>query len=133
MMGASQPFHTRTHRTTSERETVSFINSSSQSGFTVASKVTSSTSISTEFSGNIALVAGKGKLAAGTTGSTEANRSYANDKRHKEELKAKVTEAFVSEFTYMPMKTFRLREGGLVLGDYAFYRLRKWNLDWSFW
>lgn len=59
-------------------------------------------------------------------GSTrESERSYANDSEHKEERRAKATQALVCEFTYMPTKTFRLREGGLVLTPYALYRLRK--------
>ena len=59
-------------------------------------------------------------------GSTkQSERSYANDSEHKEERRAKATQALVCEFTYMPTKTFRLREGGLVLTPYALYRIRK--------
>lgn len=125
MMGVSHPFHTRTHRSTSEKETTSFISSTSQSGFTAASKDRFALSASGQMSVNIIIAAAKVKSSMSVETSRESNSSFANDNEHKAEQKAKVTEAFVSEFTFMPMKTFRLREGGLVLSDYAFYRLSK--------
>jgi hypothetical protein len=130
-MGSTTPFNTRTSRTTSEKEMKSFITSSKHSGFSTAEKGSKSTSGSGQSSLNLGIVGGKIEGSAATQSESEVNESYANDSEHKEEEKTKVTQATVAQYTYMPMKTFRLREGGLVLSQYAFYRLRKYYLSLS--
>ena len=125
MMGVSKPFQTRTHRTTSEKESMRFVNSSSQTGFSMAEKTSSSSSKSTQGKAGGIFTSTKWKTSVARSEEEESKASYANDSKHKQEEKMKVTQAVVSEFTYMPMRTFSLSEGGLILSDYAFYRLRK--------
>ena len=125
MMGPSQPFQTQTHRTTSEKEAMTFVNSASQSGFSMAAKSTSSFSTSTEAKSSGIFASGKISNSTATSKEKGKKSSYANDEKHKQENKVKVTQAIVSEFTFMPMQTFSLAAGGLVLSNYAYYRLRK--------
>lgn len=127
MMGPSCPFKTRTHRTTSESESLSFVTKTSHSGFSTAEKTTSTSSQSTQKKVGGIFTKVNVKNSSSNTNETENTASYANDKQHKEEEKVKVTQCLVSEFTYMPMKAFSLKEGGLMLSDYTYYRLRKWN------
>ena len=124
-MGASNPFQTRTHRTTSEKESMSFAKSSSHTGFSMAEKTFSSSSKSTQGKVSGVFVSGKVKHSSARKKESETEQSFATDSKHNEEEKAKTTQAVVSEFTYMPMRTFSLSEGGLILSDYAYYRLRK--------
>jgi len=125
MMGPSCPFKTRTHRTTSEMESLSFVNKTSHSGFSTAEKTTSTVSNSKQ--GKAGGIFNKVKVTetSANTNETENTNSYANDKQHNEEKNVSLTSAIVTEFTYMPMKAFSLKEGGLMLSDYAFYRLQK--------
>ena len=125
MMGVSKPFQTRTHRTTSEKESMAFVNSSSQTGFSVAEKTSSSSSTSFQAKAGGIFVSLKGKASLARSNEEESKASFATDSKHKQEEKMTVTQAVVSEFTYMPMRTFSLSEGGLILSDYAYYRLRK--------
>jgi hypothetical protein len=127
-MGSTTPFNTRTSRTTSEKEMKSFMTSSKHSGFSTAEKGSKSTSGSVQLSGNLGIAGGKIEGSAGTQSEWEENKSYANDSEHKEEESVNVSQAIVTQYTYMPMKTFRLREGGLVLSEYAFYRLGKYYI-----
>jgi len=64
-------------------------------------------------------------VGTGSESTHEKNVSYSHDFEQKKNMKTKSTQAIVSEFTYMPMKTFRLSESGLVMTEYAFYELQK--------
>lgn len=125
MMGTSQPFQTQTHRTTSEKEAMVFAKSTAQSGFSMAQKSLSSFSSSSQV--NMGGIFSRVKRLTSRASSTEkgSKESYANDAEHMQQEKIKVTQAVVSEFTFMPMQTFNLSVGGLVLSSYAYYRLRK--------
>jgi len=124
MMGPTTPYFSRTHRSTSEAEMTSFVSSSRNSGFSTATKGSTTTSGSGGGKINLGLAGGKAKITSAKTKTNESNGSFSNDSRHKQEMKQKVTEALVSEFMYMPTKTFSLKEGGLVLTDYAYFRIQ---------
>ena len=104
----------------------SFVTSSKHSGFSTAMMGSTSTSGSKQGNVNIAVAGVKGKVTDAVATESETSTSYSNDSEHKQEQRAKVTQALVSEFTLVPLKTFRLREGGLVFTDYAYYRFRKY-------
>lgn len=125
MMGVTTPFRTQTYRTTSESQSNSFIKSSQNSSFSAATKTVSSVSSSSsaKYTGIGFGIEGSGSDA--NENQTNSKTSYANDSQHTEENKETASQAIVSQFTYMPMKTFSLREGGLMLSDYAYFRLRK--------
>ena len=96
MMGVSNPFQTRTHCTTSEKESMRFVNSSSQTGFSMAQKTTSLLSTSSQ-----AKIGGAFNAKASAAGEKEKElkASFANDSKFKQEEKMKVSQAVVSEFT----------------------------------
>jgi hypothetical protein len=124
MMGVTTPFRTQTYRTTSESQSNSFIKSSQNSSFSAATTVSSdSSSSSAKYTG--LGFGGKGSGSDASNSQNDFKTSFANDKTHGEENTKNTSQAIVSQFTYMPMKTFSLREGGLMLSDYAYFRLRK--------
>ena len=106
----------------------SFITSSKQSGFSTAQKGSRTKSGSAQGGVNFIGFGAKGKVSGGQTSTTELNESYVTDTQQKEEERVKVTQAIVAEYMYIPIKTFRLMEGGLVLTKYAYYRLRKFTV-----
>jgi len=125
MMGPSTPFYTRTSRSTSEDEMTSFITSSKQSGFSTAQKASRTKSGSAQGGVNFIGFGAKVKGSGSQTSKTELSKSYATDTQQKEEERVKVTQAIVAEYMYVPIKTFRLMEGGLILTQYAYYRLQR--------
>ena len=125
MMGVTTPFRTQTYRTTSESQSNSFIKSSQNSSFSAATKTVSSVSSSRSAEFNSLGFGGKISGSDANENQNDIQSSFANDKKHSEENTNTTSQAIVSQFTYMPMKTFSLREGGLMLSDYAYFRLRK--------
>jgi hypothetical protein len=127
MMGSSEPFTTHTYRSTSESQTMCFIKQASTNSHSTATKSHSTVSSSTTLHANNWLISGTGKMNSAKGKSKQRNTANASDSESDYEHNQKVTEAVVTEFTFMPMKSVRLVEGGLVLSDYAYYRLRKLN------
>ena len=125
-MGSSQPFRTFTKRCTTETEARSFANSVSTSGYSTATKTVSSKSRSTQGGVNVIVAGAKGKRSTAKKTTDEEKSENVDSTERNEELTSTATQAVVSEFTIMPMKTFRLREGGLNLTPYAYYRLREY-------
>ena len=106
----------------------SFITSSKQSGFSTAQKGSRTKSGSAQGGFNFIGNGAKGKVSGSQTSTTELNESYVTDTQQKEEERVKVTQAIVAEYTYIPIKTFRLMEGCLILTKYAYHRLRKFTV-----
>jgi len=126
MMGASQPFRTFTKRFTTEREANSFMSSVKSSGHSTAFKAFTESSSSKKGGGGIPLFSGAEHEESSATETTSGIEiSTAESSERKEETHTLSTTATILEFTYMPMQTFRLREGGLALSDYAFLRLQE--------
>lgn len=126
MMGASQPFRTFSKRSTSERETKSFISSASHSGFSTAEKSVEDRSKSKSLKHNAIVAGAKGKISSSVQNTSEEKSTNSDSKERNDELAETHTKAIVTEFTIMPMATFRLRESGLALSPYAYYRLREY-------
>ena len=125
LMGPSRPFQSFTKRATTESESKSFENSVKSSGVSTASKSVSTRSRSTKGGYNSILAGAKANRSSSTQNTNERKNEKVDSAERQSELSSQVTQAFVTEFTFMPMKTFRLQEGGLALSQYSYYRLRK--------
>lgn len=126
MMGPSQPFRTFTRRFTRESEERAFATSLESSGTSTVDKAFSGSSSSTSGKYNMISRGGKGKRSSSKKNENTTESTYSDSSERTRELSSKMTFAMVTEFTTMPMQTFRLREGGLSLAPYAYYRLRKY-------
>ena len=114
------PFRTVTERSTNESSMHSFIASSLSSSHGTAKKTKSSVSGSVDttlFKGGLAVV-----NESGSSGGVSNNSGSVD-----EEI-VKSTEACVSEFTFMPMKSFSRSEGSFELSDEAYGRLGKFSV-----
>lgn len=126
MMGVCQPFQTYTHRTTEESEHHDFHKTAHASSRSTASKsIAKNSSASQESVGYI--TSAKHSSRSAQTSTNARNQSNATDNQTDDEHGSKSSTAYVSEMTFMPMKSASLIAGGLVLSDYAYYRLRELN------
>ena len=125
MMGASLPFTTELHRSTSEEERNSFLNTSMHSSQTVARKTTDTNSRSTSAKANSWFSSASGEHTNTTSNTNDDKQTNAVDSKSEETEQNKVKKVFVTEFTYMPVKSVRLNTGGLLLSEFALQQLRK--------
>ena len=120
MMSPALPFATSSYRTTSETEMTSFINSARNSGLSTAEKRKRTVAKSSKSGLNVWLIAmSKEQAQSKITGKTE--KAIDSDQNELLGTQTEMTsEVFMSEFTFMPMKSFSLEERGLRLTNYAY-------------
>jgi hypothetical protein len=120
MTSPDLPFRTTTHRTTSEKEMNSFLKSTESSGLGTASKINQKKSRSTKEAMNFAIVVAEKRSTSANVSEEEKTASNSQERNANEEMSRMGTEAMISEFTFMPMKSFFLEERGLRLTNFAF-------------
>ena len=129
MTSPDLPFRTSTYRTTSETEMNSFIKSTENSGLGTANKIKDRKSRSSQINANFALVAGiQTNTSAGISEEGKKNTSSTGMENSVKQSKLG-TEAVVSEFTFVPMKSFTLEERGLRFTQFAFTKFQAVNTE----
>uniref|UniRef100_A0A7S4S2X3 Fucolectin tachylectin-4 pentraxin-1 domain-containing protein n=1 Tax=Ditylum brightwellii TaxID=49249 RepID=A0A7S4S2X3_9STRA len=125
MSGPALPFRTTTVRSTSESSMNSFINSMINSSFSAAEKSKSSLSASTSIKVSALFASFNASSQGATEGESESHEASTSTSNTNVQKQETGTEAFVSEYTFVPTKSISLREGGLILSDYAYHRLKQ--------
>lgn len=92
---------------------------------TVARKTTDTNSRSTSAKANSWFSSGSGEHTNTTSNTNDDKQTNAVDSKSEETEQNKVKKVFVTEFTYMPVKSVRLNTGGLLLSEFALQQLHK--------
>jgi len=119
-------FTTKTNKTTSDKEARDFEESVIGSSFSLAKKTRNSSNSSVKAKLKGLFLSGEGGEDLGNEASKEKKDNYSNDDQFLTDSKISTMYATITEYVFMPMKTFNLVIAGLIFSDYAFFRIREY-------
>lgn len=115
MFGVTQPFESKTFKTTSETESSSFEQIASSGSITIAES--SSKAVSGSIGGSFGGFSGE--VSGGTAEKGESSNTGSSEKKEDSESNRKTSKAFMYEYVKMSMRSFRIPYTSMRLSEDA--------------